>query len=212
LKFLNRNLDSIENVEEKEKTNLNPSKKTWLDWILFKSLFQKMNQSERRGLTFTGIILLLNAVLCGLFQIQVYLFFYLPFPNLNQIPFVSSFFQLFFTFLLGSVLVFFIAEILTRLLFDIKENWKGFLSLFGITYIPMILYLLFYIPLSFIPTFTESLWNNILMIAFQVWAMFLLSYAISLTKFIKFERGLIIAIFIDYGTFMYLLIARNLTF
>jgi len=209
-KFLTQNLETLEKVKnDKEKEIKQHSTKFDIEkYLLLGSLTQIMSKNEKKGFIVTLCIVFANALCCSLFDIQAYLFFYLPSPAVSSelIPWLKP--LEFLGFIVGFSILFILCELLCWLFFQKRENWKGFLQILGIPYIPMLCYLLLFGLLQNIPGFLNSIPNKILMILFQIWSMLLLAKIISQTKFLKFERGLIIAIFIDYGIFMLLLLFR----
>ena len=79
----------------------------------------------------------------------------------------------------------------------------------SIPYLPILIYLGIYSILNLIIPTIDPLFLDILLLLFQVWSMILLAKVISTVKIVKFERGLLLAILIDYGPFMIMLIVNN---
>ena len=124
--------------------------------------------------------------------------------------------QLFYHFIIDSITIFisyliliYTTEILSYIIFNNHNNWKKFLNILTIPYIPILIYLGIYSLLNLIFPNIDPLFFDVLLLLFQVWSMILLAKAISIVKIVKFERGLLLAILIDYGTFMIMLIVNN---
>ena len=212
-KFLGRNLDSIESTEVSEKilNSEHSNGKKWLERGQFKKVFQYLLENRDQGIFASMFIISVVALICGFFDIRAYLYFFIPGEDVRPISEPNSNtgifdFGIFFSVILGSLIIFGIIELLCRFIFGKRENPAQLLSIFGISYIPMIFYLL--IVVIFKIGEIGPLRITFLLV-FQVWSMVLLAYSISLTKNIRFERGLIISVFLDYGAFIYILLIRN---
>jgi hypothetical protein len=205
-RFLSQNLDSIESIEATEKIQSKlPSKKP-SDLLLLKRLFQVLLDEPIRGWIFSFLIIFTIGLICAFNNIQVYLFFYSNVPSTLSQGLLYSPLVILLGALLGFLILFILSEGLCRIFFDKSENWQGLLGILGIAYVPMLLYLLIMLALTAGDVPNMGTIGKIFLILFQIWSMILLSYGISVTKYIRFERGLIISIFIDYGTFMLMLI------
>lgn len=209
--FLNLNLQQnrSQNLNEKEKGI--PSQNNIINFLLCKVIYRFAGRSELNGYIISGIILTSIAILCSTFKIDLFLFFYLPSES-NVSSGDSTFIFLriysFLSVFLGFILVFILSEFLCRLFFNKRENWKGLLSLIGIPYLPLLLNLILYAIFISVFEVSNSIFIQLIMFVFQIWSMILLAQSISTAKFLKYERGLMISVFIDYGTFIFLLIVR----
>jgi hypothetical protein len=208
--LLNQNAESMAITQQQQLTSQN---KSWDEKIkhilLLKRLFIYALKAEENGFILTIPLVVLNAFLCSILHVEAYLFFYIPNTDFSENWGIGNSIIIFIAVLLGFGILFVCTEVLCRIIFEKKENWRGLLSVLGIPYLSMTFYLVLFAIFSYIPGFAQSFGNNIIMIISQIWAMFLLAYAVSQTKFVKFERGLIIGIFINYGTFIIVIIARN---
>jgi hypothetical protein len=108
-------------------------------------------------------------------------------------------------FFIGNILLYFlINEGLTRIFYKKRENTVKFLATFTIIFFPLDIYLV----LRFILMSTDSLsfsyirvLDNVLLILFQVWSLWLLTYNLSINKKLKIENSLIISLLVHYGGF-----------
>ena len=120
------------------------------------------------------------------------------FKSLTNLSFVLNFFFFFI-----------IIEIVTRFLYGKKENTLNLLTSFAIIQFPMLIYLV----LHFVFEITELIWfisinllDKVLMIIFQVWSLWLLSYSLSVKKGLKIESSLIFALLLHYSGFTIILL------
>lgn len=155
------------------------------------------------------IITLIGAILCGLNGLFPFLLFFgeslisidlidLAFKILLSLAFIGN---LFFYYLIN--------EGICRIFYKKKENSLRFLTSFAIILFPLDIYLC----LRFILIFTGSfdftsikIIDNILMILFQVWALWLLTYNLSVNKKLKIENSLIVSLLVHYGGFSIILL------
>ncbi len=205
--ILNNNLESIEIVSKQdEKTNFNKENRLY-DYFLFKKIFDYFSTETKRSILISFGILLAIGILSGINNLQIFLFF------IREVQ-VGE--QLFYYFIIDSITIFisyliliYTTEILSYIIFNNHNNWKKFLNILTIPYIPILIYLGIFSILNLIFPNIDPLFFDILLLLFQVWSMILLAKAISIVKIVKFERGLLLAILIDYGTFMIMLIVNN---
>ena len=205
--FLSNNIESIEIVSKQdEKTKFNKENRLY-DYFLFKKLFDYFSTETKKSILILFGILLSIGVLSGINNLQIFLFF------IREVQ-VGE--QLFYFFIIDSITIFisyliliYTTEILSYIIFNNHNNWKKFLNILSIPYLPILIYLGLYTILNLIFPTIDPLFFDILLLLFQVWSMILLAKAISNVKLVKFERGLLLAILIDYGTFMIMLIVNN---
>ena len=207
-RFLSQNLDSIKSVEANNTILVEQKTKKISNFLLFKKVFKIVLENQKWAYLTTPLILLLIAGLCGVLSIDAYLFFYEK-PSLDEKDVILDFNSSLMV-ISGFIILFLLTELLCQIIFGKKDNWLGLLKVLGISYIPILFYLLILVNIIYLIPLNHRdilIINRILMLCFQVWSMVLLAYSISLTKYVRLERGLIIAIFIDYGTFMTLLLS-----
>ncbi len=159
-----------------------------------------------------GIILLLG-VFAALFDFQVFLFFYsfdTPFWVqwiLN--PWLSRFLS-FISVFIGFYTSFLVIELICRWIFNRSDNGVKLWSKLGIAYLPFVIYLLFLGIMKVLGWDQSLFWNGFkfLSIAFQVWALLLLAEILTVEKGIKYEQSLILALILQYGTLILILLSN----
>lgn len=146
-------------------------------------------------------IALIGAIFCGLNGLfPLFLFF-------GQSTFLQIILAIIF---IGNIVFFFlINEGICRIIYKKKENTLKFLISFPIILFPLDIYLV----LRFILFSTGSLnlpavriLDNVLVILFQVFSLWLLTYNLSVNKKLKIENSLIISLLIHYGGFSIILL------
>jgi len=173
-----------------------------------------ISTSPKWGKIFTFSLVSLIGILCVLFEIPAYLFYFssqtLPsqFFNANMWLVRSG---IFLSVVGGFGVIVITVEILVRFLYQRNFSGEKLLNLMGIPYLPILFYVSLIAgikTLSSLPPWLTIL-VNILFMGLQIWAIVLLASIISIDKEINFERGLLIAIFINYGTFLILLLTNT---
>ncbi len=205
--ILSNNIESIEIVSKQdEKAEFNKENRL-VDYFLFKKLFDYFSSQTKKSIIILFGILLSISILSGINNLQIFLFFIRE-GSVEE--------QLFYYFIIDSITIFisyFIlictTEILSYIIFNNHNNWEKFFNILSITYLPILIYLGIYTILNLVFSTIAPLFFDILLLLFQVWSMILLAKVISMVKLVKFERGLLLAILIDYGTFMIMLIVNN---
>ncbi|MHA1718640.1 MAG: YIP1 family protein [Promethearchaeota archaeon] len=212
-KFLTQNRDSIELMKEPANLPGFHPKNKLIQRLLFQNLFHYFIDHINHGLIISHAMVLLIGILCGVFNIQSVLFFYNPVESWWTGALNSIFLErllIFFSVILGYYLLFGITELIARFVFNKEGQLKSLLCMIGLSYLPLLIYVLFLVLVKIFPVPLDSLLFLIrfLLIIFQIWAMILLAKGVSLVKHLSFEKSLMVAIFIDYGTFMILLLAN----
>jgi hypothetical protein len=150
------------------------------------------------------VILLMGTILCGLNGFYSFLLFFIKTPDdIYKLPLISHII-LAVIFIINFLAYFLLVEICCRLFYRKKENTINFFLSFPIILYPMVVYLL----IHFILLSTELIQINIfsfidtvLLIFFQILSLWLLTYNLKVSKGLKIERGLIIALLLHYGSF-----------
>ncbi len=182
--------------------------KNWQAWLLGQPIFKFYFSNYNASIGFSVLNLTLIAGLSMLIRVQAFVNIFLPiFEPLESILIRYPIIQ-FISVFLGYALLVGLVEILARGLFKKKENWRWLLSVLSISYIPLVFYLLCIgiLRLFSMHSSTFLIITRILLVIFQAWGTIILAIGISLVKVIKFERSLMIVLFIDYATFMVLLL------
>ncbi|MHA1349841.1 MAG: hypothetical protein ACTSPZ_03270 [Promethearchaeota archaeon] len=167
------------------------------------------NKRTYRVIIFSIMVALIGSIFCGLNGLfPFFLFFGESIMIFTTVEAIIQF--LLALFFIGNILLYFlINEGLSRILYKKKENTLKFLASFAIIFFPLDIYLV----LRFILTSTGSLdfsyirvLDNVLLILFQVWSLWLLTYNLSINKKLKIENSLIVSLLVHYGGFSIMLL------
>ena len=167
-------------------------------------------QFEKKDKIFTILIsiaiLILGTLLCWLNGFFSFLLFYL---DANQSSFESIYRLLIsFSFIANFFLLFIIIEGISRIFYKNKENTVYFFQSFAIIQFPMLFYLISHLIFKFSDLLDINIVNlidKVLLIIFQVWSLWLLSYSLSVKKGLKIETSLIISLLLHYTGFTIIL-------
>jgi hypothetical protein len=167
------------------------------------------NKRTYRVIIFSILVALIGSIFCGLNGLFPFFLFFgesiMIFTTAEAI--IQFLLALFF---IGNILLYFlINEGLSRIIYKKRENTLKFLASFAIIFFPLDIYLV----LRFILTSTGSLdfsyirvLDNVLLILFQVWSLWLLTYNLSINKKLKIENSLIVSLLVHYGGFSIMLL------
>lgn len=152
-------------------------------------------------------IIVLGTILCVLNGFTSFFLFFIEInienlDSLFQILINSSFILNFFAF-------FVIVELISRIFYKKSENTLNLLASFALIQFPMIIYLVLHKIFNYTAFISINIVNfidQILMIGFQVWSLWLLSYSLSVKKGLKIENSLIISLLLHYGGFTLILL------
>jgi hypothetical protein len=152
-------------------------------------------------------IIILGTILCNLNEFSPFLLIYIEKSQNN----LSLFFRILgsVSFILNFFTFFIIVETIVRILYKRNENTLDFFISFAIVQLPMIFYLLLHLIFKYTELLTINIFNftdNIVMIIFQVWSLWLLSYSLSVKKELKIENGFIIALLLHMLPFSLILL------
>ncbi|MFX1455989.1 MAG: hypothetical protein ACFFDB_11510 [Promethearchaeota archaeon] len=113
------------------------------------------------------------------------------------------------SFVINFFAFFLIVELIARIIYKRSENTLNFLASFALIQFPMIIYLILHYVFKVLALNSLSIVNfidQVLMIVFQVWSLWLLSYSLSVKKGLKIETSLIISLLLHYGGFTLILL------
>ena len=165
-----------------------------------------LNQEEKKYQILLSFILsiTIGSVFSGLNHFfSVFLFFY---KINNIVPSSELISQFLFSvvFIVNFLIYFLILEGICRIFYKKHENTLKFLKAFGMTFVPLNCYLVIHFFLEISQSLNiaaVSILDNIFMILFQVWSLWILTYNISVNKQLKIESSLIIVLLIHYTGF-----------
>ena len=178
-----------------------------LMWITSKRFIQFDKKDKKYSITISISIIILGIIFCALNGFYSFLLFFIDFSQYNldiplQILISLSFIANFFIF-------FIIVELISRFLYKKNESVTEFLISFAIILYPMIFYLIFHLIFNIFDLLSLSVFNlldKVLLIIFQVWSLWLLSYSLCIKKGLKIESSLIISLLLHYGGFTIILV------
>ncbi|MHA1727430.1 MAG: hypothetical protein ACTSWY_01705 [Promethearchaeota archaeon] len=203
--FLIQNYDSFESTNITEQRIISERLKRFISFIPI-ALFEKIKLNPLIGWIISGIIWIFSFLLIVMGAINSSFIFFLPFNG--ELTDLMIFYRLLLGVkYLGAVaLSAIISELLCRFLFRKNDNTQKFFAVYSVGLFPMLIYLLIFdLFVFFAPSLVDSVINKILMIFFQGWSIWWISYIIISFKYIKLERSLLITFLIHYVAFNLLL-------
>ncbi|MBD3353355.1 MAG: hypothetical protein GF364_17875 [Candidatus Lokiarchaeota archaeon] len=199
---LMKNSNSLDSSMNNNQRELVEKLQRLVDHIVPKNLYDKIEENPLLGIILSSAILIGFFVLIFIGNIDSSFIFFLPFEyEIGEVEITKKVF-LAFKLIISIGVTAIISEILSRFLFEKKENTQQYLSCYTIGVSPMLIYLLIYdIGQYFSIEFVYSPISKIIMVLFQAWAIWLMSYALIRFKDIRLERSLIITLLVHYGAF-----------
>jgi len=177
--------------------------------VLTSKRFISFNKKDRM---YTILISILIIILGTIFNyLNGFSSFLLFFIDINQNN-LNLIFQILInlSFILNFIAFFLLMESISRIFYNKNENGLNFLVSFALILFPMIIYLVLHYIFEYTELITINIFNfidRILLIIFQVWSLWLLSYSLSVKKGIKIENCLIIALLLNYSGFTIILLS-----
>jgi len=155
------------------------------------------------------VITLTGAILCGFNGLFPFLLFFREsLINIELIDIVLKIF-LALVFIGNMFFYYLINEGICRIFYKKKENSLKFLVSFAVFLFPIDTYLLLRLIListGSLDFASVKILDNVLMILFQVWSLWLLTYNLSVNKKLKIEKSLIVSLLVHYGGFSIVLL------
>lgn len=151
-------------------------------------------------------ILVLGTIFSSLNDLVSFLLFFIE-VRVDSIDFLSQI-LINLSFLINFFAFFIIIEVISRVFYKRNANTLKFLASFAIIQFPMMIYLILHSMFNVADLLninTFNLIDNVSMIIFQVWSLWLLSYSLSVMKGIKIENSLIISLLLHYSGFTIIL-------
>ncbi len=179
-----------------------------LMWITSERFIQFERKDKKYTLIISIGILILGAIFCGLNGFYSVLLFFIESDQNNW----NIIFNLIgsFSYLINFFVFFIIIEGVTRIFYKKSKNTVNFLVSFAIIFYPMIFYLIFHLIFLWFNLLSINVVNlvdKILLIIFQVWSLWLLSFSLCVKKELKIESTLVISLLLHYGGFTIILFA-----
>ncbi len=204
-KSLKNNIDTIKSPDFTHREFKSPILRK-LTWISLKRFIQYEKKDKKFTIIISLGILTIGTILCGLNGFYSFFLFFIESNHYNLDLFLRILINL--SFILNLVIFFIIIEGITRLFYKNSQNTLNFLISFAFIQFPMIFYLIVHLifkwsDLLYISIF--NLFDKVLLIIFQVWSLWLLSYSLCVKKGLKIESSLIISLLIHYSGFTIIL-------
>ncbi len=156
----------------------------------------------------TGTIIGLGAVLCGITGLFSFLLFFIAPSEEVNLSDINIRIFLSINFIVNFLLYFLIVEGMCRIFYKKKENSLKLFVSFGIIFFPIVCYLAIHTILMILGVDQQAFFNgfdNVMLIFFQVWSLWLLTFNLNKNKKLKIDNGLIISFILHYGGFIILL-------
>lgn len=201
---LKENIEIIESTEISKREFNSP----FLRFLMFLTP-KKFISFEEKDKVYNSIvslsILMIGAILCGLNAFYTFFLFHIETTeDIYKLEIIS---HVYFSvlYILNFIISFLLVEGSCRLFYKKKERTLDFLFTLPIIFYPMVAYLfIHFILLSselLIKIIFFSILDVFLLIFFQVLSLWLLTYSISVNKGLKIENGLIVSLFLHWGSF-----------
>ncbi|TFG29362.1 MAG: hypothetical protein EU532_03230 [Promethearchaeota archaeon] len=166
--------------------------------------FSFKDKDKTYNIIISMVVLIIGTILCGLNGFFSFLLFFIKTPeNIYQLSLISHLFLGVF-FILNFLIYFFLVEVCCRIFYRKKDNTLNFFLSFPVILYPMVIYLFIHFILlstELIQISVISFIDTVFLIFFQILSLWLLTYNLKVTKGLKIERGLIIALLLHYGSF-----------
>jgi hypothetical protein len=180
-----------------------------LMYLTPKSLIINTKEKNFLSLALSVVILTTGAVFCYLNGLFPFLLFFGDFLSnyLIYVPTVNIVYSI--IFFVNFIGYYVLIELLCRAFYRKKEGWKNFLRSFAIIFIPSDIYLIIhfaFLASGILQIPALGIIDNILMIIFQVWSLWLVIYILTAIKNLKIENALIISLLLHYGGFSIILL------
>ncbi len=206
--ILEHNVESIEASKDKKKPE--PENAPSFFKNLFKiwpRIYISITQKDVRIPAILLVALLvIGGLLCAVFDVDTTLIFFNWQKAIEPFP-LDVKVWMFFRFILSMGGFIAICEVICRLVLQKKDNLVPFILSFFIVLLPTIFYLVIHSFLFVLAydVVTENV-DRIIMVAFQIWSVWNLTYAITVLKFVPIERGFIASFISYYIGFMVLIV------
>lgn len=177
-----------------------------LMWITSKRFIQFEKKDKKFSIIISIGIIILGTIFCGLNGFYSFFLFFMEISQYN----LELYFQILISlsFIVNFFIFFIIIEGISRFFYKKNENIIDFLVSFAIILYPMIFFLIIHLIFKWVDLLNVSIFNlldNVLLIIFQVWSLWLLSYSLCVKKGLKIESSLIISLLLHYGGFTIIL-------
>ena len=176
-------------------------------WLTSKRFIQFEKKDKKYSIAISIGILVLGTIFC---EINGYYSFLLYFMEISQYN-LEFYFQILIglSFIANFFIFFIIIEGISRIFYKKSENVVDFLASFAVILYPLVFFLIthwFFKLFNLLIINVFNLLDKVLLIIFQVWSLWLLSYSLCVKKGLKIESSLIISLLLHYGGFTIILV------
>ncbi|MFX1314902.1 MAG: ArsR/SmtB family transcription factor [Promethearchaeota archaeon] len=174
--------------------------------LTIKRIINFQKEGRIYAILFSIGILITGTIFCQLNQLYSLLLFFIEIDENKELN-IQILINL--SFLLNFIIYFIIIEGISRLFYNKSENTLNLLESFAIIFFPLVIYLLLHFifaRIGILEILFINFLDKILMIIFQVWSIWLLSYSMSVKKGLKIEASLVVSLLLHYGGFTIILL------
>jgi len=152
-------------------------------------------------------LLVIGGLLCAVFDVDTTLIFFSWQKGTEVFPLETKIWM-FFRYIISMCGFIAICEVICRVVLRKKDNLVPFILSFFLILLPTIFYLIVHSFLFILAydAITENA-DRIIMVIFQIWSVWNLTYTISILKFVQVERSFIASFISYYIGFMILIIS-----
>ncbi|MFX1374543.1 MAG: hypothetical protein ACFFA0_01915 [Promethearchaeota archaeon] len=196
--------DNIETISTPKRGFKSPILKKLM--VLSLKRFIVFNKKDRiYAILISAVIIILGTIFTYLNELSSFLLFFIEIEQDN----ITLLYQILvnFSFIINFFAFFIIVESISRIFYKKNENALNFLLSFALILFPMIIYLILHLIFEYTVLITMNILNfidKILMIIFQAWSLWLLSYSLSVKKGLKIENSLILSLMLNYTLIIFL--------
>jgi len=171
-----------------------------LMWVTSQRFIQFAKEDKLYVILISLVIIICGTILSGLNSFYSFLLYFI------EIEYYQILFS--FSFILNFLIFFAVVEVISRLFFRKNTNSLKFFLSSAIIQFPMIFYLILHFILKILNLLDNnfaSFFDKFILIVFQVWSLWLLSYSLCVNKGLKIESSLIFSVLLHYGGFTLIL-------
>jgi len=163
--------------------------------LTLKRFIQYQKEDRIYTILLSVLIIILGTIFCNLNGFSSFLLIVIETSQTN----LPIFFKILtnISFIINYFSFFIIVETIVRIFYNKNEKALDLFISFALILFPMVVYLIIHFIFEYFALININIFNftdNVLMIIFQVWSLWLLSYSLSVKKGLKIENSFIIAL------------------
>jgi hypothetical protein len=171
-----------------------------------KKLFIFEEKAKKFIILISLFVLIIGGIFCVLTSSIPFLLFFIDASILTSDLNPVTQILIFLGFFLNFGIFFLLIEGICRLFYSSRQNTLSLLISFGLIMFPMALYITIHLIWYNLLTMAFfGIFDRVLLIFFQVWSLWLLTYNLSIKKGLKMENGLVISLLLHYMSFTVIL-------